>query len=208
MIFLEALDTDKELIRNAVRRWFRLVPTAGALLLQHHYEDPEAEIRTHVADPTIADLSLQICGDAGILMLHRAGLYLVSKVPDLVGADDLLALTATEDISGDHGGDGDQLAMRRALADVSAAWFEGQVRRLSGHPGDRRRKILHRLIARAARADLQALAEATKPPPDPQWEIWRQGFLFDQVRYAELHSRPFAPDEQPLRFMELARDLV
>jgi hypothetical protein len=208
MTFVDALNTDRELIRNAVRWWFRLVPAAGATLFQRSHEAPEAAIHRRVAEPDLADLNLRICGDAGILMLHRVGLYLVSKVPDLVGADDLLALTATEEISGDYCGDGDRLAMRRALAHVSAAWCEGQAQRLSSDPDGRRRKILHWLIARAARADLHTLAEATKPPPDPQWELWRQGFRFDQARYEELRTRPFAPDENPVRFMELAREVV
>jgi hypothetical protein len=32
--------------------------------------------------------------------------------------------------------------------------------------------------------------------------------LFDQARYDEVHTRPFAPDEKPLRFMELGREVV
>ena len=98
--------------------------------------------------------------------------------------------------------------MRRALGHVNAAWFEGQVQRLSSNPDGRRREILHRLIARAACSDLHVLAEATKPPPAPHWELWRQGFLFDQVRYVELCTRQFAPDENLGRFIELAREAV
>ena len=59
--------------------------------------------------------------------------------------------------------------MRRVLGHVNAAWFEGQVQRLSSNPDGRRREILHRLIARAARSDLHVRAEATKPPPAPHW---------------------------------------
>jgi hypothetical protein len=98
--------------------------------------------------------------------------------------------------------------MCRALAHVNAAWFEGQAQCLSSNPDGRRRKILHWLIVREARADLHTLAEATKPLPDPQWELWRQGFLLDQARYSELRIRPFDPDENPVHFMKLVHEVV
>ncbi len=208
MIFVEAMVDHKELIGDALRTWFRLIPTAGATLFQRGHEDPEAAIRMRIADPDIANLNLKICGDAGILMLHRVGLYLLSKVPDLVGPDDLFALMAAQEIAGGYLMNGDCWAIRRALAQVSVTWFEEQMQRLPSDTSGRWSNILHGLIACAARADLRVVEEATKPPPDLWRELLQQLSLYDRAYYDDLRARPFSPDEHPARFMELARDVV
>lgn len=207
-IFTDGLTSHKELLGDAVRTWFRLVPTAGSTFFQHKKEDAETAIRLGVSDPDIADLDLKICGDAGILMLHRVGFYLLSRVPDLVGPDDLLALMAVEDIAGDHRPDGDRFALRRSLAQVSVPWFEEQALRLANNSHGRRRRILYWLIARAERAELRAIQEAVEPPPDPQEELWRGLTILDRARYDEVYTRPFGPGESPARFIELACEVV
>ena len=208
MVFTEALANHRHLIGDAIRSWFRLVPTAGSALFQRRMEDPASEIRIRTADPNIIDLHLKEHGDEGILMLHRFGLYLLSKVPDLVGPDDLLALMAAQEIAGDYPRDGDCFVIRRALAHTSVTWFEEQMRRLSRDPTGRRREILYWLITCAAREDLQAFEEATKPATDPWQELQHQLSLYDRARYDELRAMSFSSDDDPARFVELARDVV
>ena len=171
-------------------------------------EEPAAEIRHRIADPNLTDLQLRRYADEGILALHRVGLYLLSKVPDSVGPDDLLALMAAQEIAGDYPRDGDCFVMRLALAHTSVTWFEEQIRRLSHDPARRRRTILYWLITCAAREDLQAFEEATKPATDPWQELQLQFSLYDRARYDELRAKSFSADEDPARFVELARDVV
>src|SRR5262249_30100791 len=60
----------------------------------------------------------------------------------------------------------------------------------------------------AQRADLLALEEKTKLPPDPQWEFFKQMSILDRTRYDKVYSQPFTPDDTPARFIELAREVV
>jgi|SRR5262245_39508935 len=102
MVFIKALANHRHLIGDAIRSWFRLVPTAGSVPFPGRMEEPTAEIRNRTADPNLTDLHLKEHGDEGILMLQRVGLYLLSKVPELVDPDDLLALMAAQEIAGDY----------------------------------------------------------------------------------------------------------
>jgi hypothetical protein len=130
MVFVDTLDAQREAISRAVCGWFRSVPRAGSTALQRvkREENPEAIIQAGIAAKDLADLCLQICGDEGILTLHRVGLHLVNREPELVGPQDLLALLAAKSIALDSLGDGDRFALRRSLAKVKLTWFEHQVR--------------------------------------------------------------------------------
>jgi hypothetical protein len=186
--FTKALADHRYLIGDAIRSWFRLVPTAGSVPFQARMEEPAAEIRHRTADPNLTDLHLRMHGDEGMFALHKVGLYLLSRAPDLVGPDDLLALMAAQEIAGDYPRDGDCFVIRRALAHTSVTWFEEQMRRLSHDPAGRRRTILHWLITCAARDDLQAFEEATKPATDPWQELYHQLSLYDRARYKPRHN--------------------
>ena len=60
MIFIKALADHRDLIGDAIRSWFRLVPTAGSVPFQGRMEAPAAEIRNRTADPNLTDLHLRI----------------------------------------------------------------------------------------------------------------------------------------------------
>lgn len=187
------------------------MPTAGTSHFEAHLQkqgqNPMAAMRARLAEPDMADLHLSLCGDAGVLMLHRVGLYLLSREPGLIEADDLRAFIGSVNVANDSLDSGGRWILRHVLARVPATWFGQQV---AAVPIDaiRRRHGLHWLIGFAERDDLRALHAVTAPPPDPLREQWQALELLDDARYQAARPHPFAPDELPMRFLALARQVV
>lgn len=210
MVFTDVLTEHKDLISEAVRSWFRLIPRAGSATFQHlkKENDPEGIVRAEVATEDLTDLNLRIWGDEGILMLHRVGLHLVDKMPDLVEPKDLLALLVAKAIAFDSLGDGDCFVLRRALARADTTWFATQAKQALKQPTGRRRKSLSSLIPCADRADLVEFAEEVKLPADPHWELWERGWIRNRNRYEEVHCQPFAEEDNPGHFIREVQELV
>lgn len=210
MIFADAVVERRELISEAVQRWFRLVPRAGSWAFQKlkENEDPATLVQSKVNASDLADLRLQICGDEGVLGLYRVGLFLLNQIPDLAEPLDLLALLVVKAIALDSPGDGERFIIRRALSKVDAAWFAEQVKRALEKPPGRWRNHLHYLMIHAERADLVSLAEQIKPPVDPQWKFWERGRIKNRSRYEEVSSQPFAEEDNPAHFIREVSELV
>ena len=210
MVFADALVKRRGLISEAVQRWFRLVPRAGSRVFQKlkENEDTAGLIQSEVNALDLADLGLQICDDEGVLGLHRVGLFLLNKIPDLVEPLDLLALLVAKAVAFDSLGDGERFIIRRALDRVDAAWFAKQVRQAFEKPPGRWRNHLHYLMIYAERAALVSLAEKIKPPVDPQWEYWERGRIKNRSRYEEVSSLPFAEEDNSAHFIREVSELV
>lgn len=214
MVFIDALSWDQERIREAVSYWFRLVPEQGSSYLQRTKEmkglDPAQAVTEVIEDPDLADLRLTRCGDEGLLSLHRVGLHLVGQMPNLIGPNDLLALTGAELAASDSIGDAERLIFRRSLSSIDASWFQDECQRSAIRiASSRRRRLLYRLTARAMRADLENVMRNTTPPPDPKQEAFFSSLRpLDLETYKQLRGREFIQGEDPKDFVEKARDLV
>lgn len=214
MVFVDALSWDRAQISQAITSWFRMVPERGSYFFQKvkedKHEDPIHLIREAIEDPLLADLKLIAWEDEGILKLHKVGVHLLGRDPGLAGPTDLLALIGAELAAWSDVGSAERLIFRRSLASVEIGWFKTQYLNLA--PNDvssRRRKMLHRLTARAMRADLESIVRDTAPPPNPELEslISSTGPLSLKA-YDEVRDREFSPGENPERFAEQVRELV
>lgn len=211
-LFVEGLSLDRPRVRAAVATWFKLVPEAGSRFLQSIAEREGKDARKEVAEiakaASFSDLHLKISGDEGVLSLHRVGLHLVSRAPDLVGPADLLALMAAELAAHDSIGDGERFIFRRSLMAMGRSWFEAEVTKSSGlAQKSPRKKIVHWLINCASRKELEDLARRTAPAERVGIDSWPFAPLSRET-YDRIHQTPFEVDEHPIRFAECVKELV
>ncbi|HEX3528679.1 MAG TPA: hypothetical protein VH988_16575 [Thermoanaerobaculia bacterium] len=176
MVFGEAVQAngeEKSRLRQAVREWFRFVPLEGSWLQRARAKTERKtdtanvaakaavapRLRHRVALPCLGHLGLQIVEGLDVLDLQSLGLYLVSRAPDLVGPDDLLAFVIVRIVLEERIGSGDLWAVRRALEAAPSSWFEQEISRPTAEPNDPLAKALRMLVQIAGRADLQPVGE-------------------------------------------------
>jgi len=196
---------DRTLLLEAARAWCRFVPKAGNRFLKA--DDPEAEIQKRLKDPRVKQLGLERADDRGALKLQRTALYLESLSPGLLDAGSVLAVVAIEQIARNPLDQAELRLVRRMLENVPRAWFASQV---AGRDEGSALwlSICQGLVRAAKRADLEALKDATAPPPDPERErLFRELHPTIEDHLLRAQTRP-AEDEDVLRFAEMSRRLV
>lgn len=199
-------DANRRLLESEARRWIRTLPARGARFLKA--EDPRRVIRERLAEGEIPKLGLVTDEADSYLSLHEVALYLESLAGGLLRPEDVLCRIAIEHVADSPIDDGEFFVIQRVLENVAIDWFQAQVRQHRSVTGLWRR-VLHRLISIAERADLQELEEELRSSEDDSWPIeWRALYPLDRGKYLNTIAGP--PDEQvkPWHFVRRSRSLV
>jgi hypothetical protein len=204
VIFSEYLDREKDLIREFVRSWCRLVPARGPSFMEDK-PDIEERVQAALQDEGLTELGLQSRGDSGLLELQNVVLYLESLSAGLVSPEDLLAILATHHIPLYYFSGAGPWVLRRAFATVPRDWFEKWTQRANSTHGSQIREIVHHLLLLVQRADLASLVEPSAPEDDDPFRHFR---TLDRAGYESLHNTPFREEERPIQFLERVRSLV
>ena len=207
LIFSEEMNREKNLIREFVRGWCRLVPARGPSYVEDK-ADIEETVRTTVMEPGLDKLNLQPQGDSGLLRLQNVALYLESLSPGLLGPDDLLAIVAAHHIPFFFLSESGPWIVRRTAARISRDWFAEWVQLASSDRSSHLSQIVHRFLLLTERADIADLALSVEPPASAEEDPFRDHRDLDRAGYEDLYQEPLGQEEKPATFLKRARYLV
>ena len=207
VIFSQYLDREKDLIREFVRSWCRLVPTRGPAFVE---DEPDSTERVQAAlrDEGLSELGLQSQGDSGLLELQNVVLYLESLSAELVSPEDLLALLTAHHIPLYYLSGAGHWVLREAFAKVPRDWFERCTRRAISAHGSKLRETVYHLLLLVKRADVAHLAILVKPSPAEDDDPLLHFRTLDRAGYESIHNAPFGEEERPIQFLERVRSFV
>ncbi|HEY9422161.1 MAG TPA: hypothetical protein VIW92_12160, partial [Thermoanaerobaculia bacterium] len=226
MVFGEEVKSEGTLraqLRTALQEWFRMVPLEGSW---HQREQAKAELkaegdseataaeavasvmRSRVGTAGLGYLSLQLTEGLDIPSLQAVGLYLVSRAPELVDPDDLLAFMVVRVILEEPIDSGDFWVVRRALEDTPFQWFEQEALRCAGKQKDIFGRALRELIRIADRADLAGMKEQLGRNVEIEKRQDPFGPWPTKQNYRKLLRRSLESAAQVERFAERARELL
>ncbi len=207
IIFSEYLEREKDLIREYVRPWCRLVPTYGPSFVEDE-PDIEERVQATLRDEGLTELGLQSQGDSGLLELQNVILYLESLSPGLVSPEDLLAILAAHHVPLYYLSGTGPWVLRKAFSKVPRDWFERWTQRAVNAQGSQLRKIVHHLLLLIERADLAHLVTLVEPTASENDDPFLNLRTLDRVGYENLRNTPFGEEEKPIQFLERVRSLV
>ena len=226
MVFGEEVEsegTSKAQLRTALQEWFRMVPLEGSW---HQREQAKVELkaegdseaaaaeavatlmRSRVGTPGLGCPALQLTESLDIQSLQAMGLYLVSRAPELVDPEDLLALMVVRALLEEPIDSGDFWVIRRALENIPLQWFEREALRCADEPSGTPGKALHELIRIADRADLSGMKERLSRNVGAEKRQAPFGPWPTKQNYRRLLRRSLKLAAEVERFAERARELL
>ncbi|HXA19569.1 MAG TPA: hypothetical protein VN380_21445 [Thermoanaerobaculia bacterium] len=181
-------------IADAIRRWFRLVPTDSFLQGDDGLDDTQRVVLA-VSEGSLHDLELRLTAPSAgrsVRERHTLGLS-VAYTNSIVEPIDLLALASARGVTHWNLDDGERFAVRMLLTSAGRAWFENEVRSCDAKPDASRATFLHDLIRYSERADLIELqlklpAEQTFEWPRPLSQTELRGLDDTQDAKEMLHT--------------------
>lgn len=157
---------NEKVIAEAIRRWFRMVPTDSFFHEDERKEAEAARVALAASESSLLVLDLRVTpSDAGrsVRRRHHLGLRLACAHRSIAEPLDLLALVAARGVTHWRLSNGERYAIRLLLATVTCSWFENEVTSWEAKPDTYRAAFLHELLRYSERADLAALQSRLPP---------------------------------------------
>jgi hypothetical protein len=136
------------------------------------------------------------------------GLYLVSRAPELVDPEDLLAFMVVRILLEEPVNSGDFWVVRRALEDTPLQWFEQEALRCADEPKGILGRALRELIRIADRTDLAEMKEQLSRNVETEKRRNLFGPWPTKQNYRQLLRGSLKSAAQVERFAERARGLL